>query len=490
MSGQNMESKPSERRDERRSHADEPRPATVAGTALVGSGGEWLAVDQRLCDLLGYGREELLGLALQDVIDPEESGSGRDLGERLLSDGHDAYSTAQRFVRKDGSAVRARVTVSPAQRSSRAPGYFVSIAEEADEREPDEKAPTSDEAKFRFLVQNSSDVLALLRPDASVAYVSPAMERVLGHDPRDRVGRSAFELMHPDDAEGARKLFRDGMHSPGVPLLVEVRMRHADGSWRFMEVTGTNLVSEPAVGGIVVNTRDITQRKLVEEELRAVNEELEAFSYSVSHDLRAPLRSIAGFCRILLEDYLDSLDETGRDYLRRVMAASRRMDWLIDDLLELARVARGDLRREQVDLSAIARGVMEELRREEPGRDVIFSTPKSLEAEGDPRLIKIALENLLGNALKFTRDENPAEIEVDVDAGSGAYLVRDNGAGFEMAYAEKLFAPFGRLHHDEEFEGTGVGLATVARIIRRHGGRIWAVGEPGKGATFYFTLSW
>ncbi len=121
---------------------------------------------------------------------------------------------------------------------------------------------------------------------------------------------------------------------------------------------------------------------------------------------------------------------------------------------------------------------------------MVFSAPKSLEAEGDPRLIKIALENLLGNALKFTRDENPAKIEVDVDAGSGAYLVRDNGAGFEMAYAEKLFAPFGRLHHDEEFEGTGVGLATVARIIRRHGGRIWAVGEPGKGATFFFTLSW
>jgi PAS domain S-box-containing protein len=312
---------------------------------------------------------------------------------------------------------------------------------------------------------------------------------VLGRAPQDRIGHSAFELMHPEDAERARNLFREGLMNPGVPLSIEVRMRHGDGSWRHMEVTGTNLLSEPIIEGIVVNTRDITERKRAGEELRAANEELEAFSYSVSHDLRAPLRTVDGFSRMLLEDHRDSLDEVGRDYLRRVRAASQRMYRLIDDLLELARVTSAELRRERVYLSALAREVSEELLRGDPARQVAFSIQEGLEAEGDPRLLKIVLENLLGNAFKFTRYQSNAKIEVGFDADSGAYQVRDNGAGFEMAHAENLFVPFSRLHREEEFDGTGIGLATVARIVRRHGGTIWAEGEPGKGAVFYFRLS-
>jgi PAS domain S-box-containing protein len=456
--------------------------------ALVGLGGEFLNINRKLCDILGYEPEALVGLTFQDVTHPEDLQADRDQVRRLLAGELEAYSTEKRYVRRDDSIVRARLTVSVV-RGPAGEALYVSGVEEVTGSEPFERSLKESEARFRYLVQNSSDIIALLKPDGRVAYVSPAMERVLGRAPQDRIGHSAFELMHPEDAERARQLFREGLMNPGVPLSIEVRMRHGDGSWRHMEVTGTNLLSEPIIEGIVVNTRDITERKRAEEELRAANEELKAFSYSVSHDLRAPLRSIDGFSLILLEDHQRRLDEVGRDYLRRVRAASQRMHRLIDDLLDLARVTSAELRRERVYLSALAREVSEELLRGDPAREVAFAIQKELEVEGDPRLLRIVLENLLGNAFKFTRYQSNAKIEVGFDADSGAYRVRDNGAGFEMAHAENLFVPFSRLHREEEFDGTGIGLATVARIVRRHGGTVWAEGEPGEGAVVYFTLS-
>lgn len=225
--------------------------------------------------------------------------------------------------------------------------------------------------------------------------------------------------------------------------------------------------------------------------LEAANHELEAFSYSVSHDLRAPLRSIEGFSQILLEDYSDNLDREGVGYLGRVKAASRRMSELIDDLLQLSRVTRAPMERAEVNLSSLARVVMAELGREYPERKIETVIRQSPEARGDERLLRVVVENLLANAWKFTsKNEDGARIEFGSTSkgGSTAYYVRDDGAGFEMAYAEKLFGAFQRLHTEDEFEGTGVGLATVARIVRRHGGEVWAEGEPGKGAIFYFTL--
>jgi light-regulated signal transduction histidine kinase (bacteriophytochrome) len=224
--------------------------------------------------------------------------------------------------------------------------------------------------------------------------------------------------------------------------------------------------------------------------LEAANKELEAFSYSVSHDLRAPLRAIDGFSKILLEDYHDRLDAAGKDCLERVRAATLRMAQLIDDMLELSRVTRTEMRREKVDLNKIAKDVVEDLRASDPQRDVAFVVREGLEADGDPRLLRVVLGNLLGNAWKFTSKLNHATIEfgaIQLD-GRPAYFVRDNGAGFDMAYAGKLFGIFQRLHAMAEFPGTGIGLATVQRIVHRHGGRVWAEGEVGKGATFYFTL--
>jgi signal transduction histidine kinase len=229
-------------------------------------------------------------------------------------------------------------------------------------------------------------------------------------------------------------------------------------------------------------------------ELETTNKELESFSYSVSHDLRAPLRSIDGFSQILLEDYADELDEEGRDYLGRVCASSQRMGRLIDDLLSLSRVTRGAMRRERVSLSALAEEVDEGFREANPDRRVEFSAQRGLDVWGDPRLLRVALVNLIGNAWKFTEKEPEARISFGMDEKLSQrslvpiYYVRDNGAGFNMAYADKLFGAFQRLHAADEFEGTGIGLATVQRIVRRHGGQIWAEGEVGCGATFYFTM--
>ena len=225
-------------------------------------------------------------------------------------------------------------------------------------------------------------------------------------------------------------------------------------------------------------------------ELLAANQELDAFAYSVSHDLRAPLRSIDGFSQVLLEDYAAQLDDGGRDALHRVRAATQRMGTLIDDLLKLARVTRAEMRTEVVDLSGMARDIADELQRATPARQVEFAIAPGLKARGDPRLLRVALENLLRNGWKYTAKQPRPRVEfgsIEVN-GERPFMVRDNGAGFDMKYADKLFGVFQRLHSAAEFEGTGVGLATVRRIITRHGGRIWAESAVDQGATFYFTL--
>lgn len=229
-------------------------------------------------------------------------------------------------------------------------------------------------------------------------------------------------------------------------------------------------------------------------ELAAVNKELETFAYSVSHDLRAPLRNINGFSQALMEDYADRLEAQGKVFLKHICNSTQRMGQLIDDLLTLSRVTRGEMRRENVDLSAMAQQIAAELQntQAQAERQVEFSIAEGIVADGDARLLRLALENLLSNAWKFTSKRPNAEIEFGIiqlsHEDQATYLVRDNGTGFDMSYSDKLFVPFQRLHSTSEFPGTGVGLATVQRIIQRHGGQIWAESQPDQGATFYFTL--
>jgi light-regulated signal transduction histidine kinase (bacteriophytochrome) len=256
--------------------------------------------------------------------------------------------------------------------------------------------------------------------------------------------------------------------------------------------------------GSVHVAHDITERKKAEQRIISLNEELkqkvsdlseanaelEAFSYSVSHDLRSPLRSIDGFSQEILEDYSDRLDENGVDSLRRIRAATQRMGVLMDGLLTLSRVTRKELVRKKVDMSSLARDVVANLRKADPESQVEVVITDGLADKGDERLLYILLQNLLENAWKFSA--RSAEPRVEFGAyernGRSEYFVKDNGAGFDMTYADKLFKPFQRLHSVDDFSGTGIGLATVQRIVRRHGGRVWADGRTGKGATFYFTL--
>jgi signal transduction histidine kinase len=225
-------------------------------------------------------------------------------------------------------------------------------------------------------------------------------------------------------------------------------------------------------------------------DLTATNQELSAFAYSVSHDLRAPLRAIDAFSQALLEDYGDVIDPHGQDYLRRVRLNAGRMSQLIDDLLQLSRLTRAEMHYEPIDLTGMARAISTDLQRTEPTRAVAFNIEAGVIARGDPRLVRVLLDNLLGNAWKYTSRHATAQIAFGRTNQDGevVYYVRDDGAGFDLAYADKLFRPFQRLHSMEEFEGAGVGLATAQRVVRRHGGRIWADAAPEQGATFFFTL--
>ncbi len=262
-------------------------------------------------------------------------------------------------------------------------------------------------------------------------------------------------------------------------LLAQIRRKQFEDENRFIREQLMRKEMEAAEARAAKEVAEV--RAALVEELEQKNAELEAFSYSVAHDLRAPLRSVDGFSAALLDDYADKLDEEDQKYLHYVRQSAQHMTHLIDDLLGLSRVTRSDFQCEAVDLTSTARAVMGRLRQAAPDRAVEFVVTDHLSAAGDARLLTIALENLLGNAWKFTRNRDDGRIEfftTKVD-GSQTYVVRDNGAGFDMTYAAKLFGVFQRLHSTSEFEGTGIGLATVQRIIRRHGGRIWAEALAG-----------
>lgn len=267
------------------------------------------------------------------------------------------------------------------------------------------------------------------------------------------------------------------------------RKHHEDESRRVRD----EMVQKDAETRAARDTAEARARLLarVEEqnrELASLNRELQTFVYSVSHDLKQPLRSMEGFSQVLLDGYADQLDDKGRHYLQRVRAGAQRMGQLVDGLLSLSRVTQKQLSRAPLRIDVLAHRVIERLREPEPTRDVEVVIAEPIPAEGDEQLVESVLENLLGNAWKFTSGRSPARIRVATDARREVFSVADNGAGFDMAYADKLFAPFQRLHSDKEFSGTGIGLATTQRIVHRHGGRIWAEARPGRGATFYFTL--
>ena len=363
--------------------------------------------------------------------------------------------------------------------------------------------------KYQHLFENTLD--GILVVDAQTMKVVLANQATAGMfalgDIKEAVGVDPLEFVHPDDRNATLRVITHDTLEKDLRQTNELRVVSRDGKEKWVSAHAVRTQYQGRLAALI-SLRDITKRKEAEEEVRrlntdleqrirertaqlqASNQELESFTYSVSHDLRAPLRSITGFSQALLEDYADKLDAHANDYLNRVRAASLRLAQLTDDLLNLSRVTRSEMRHEAVNLTEIAQAVVAELRQRQPERQVEFVVAEGMVDRGDARLIQVVLDNLLGNAWKFTQKRPQAKIEFGVmqHDGETAYFVRDNGAGFDMTYADKLFLPFQRLHAVTEFEGTGIGLATIQRIVRRHGGHAWAEGVVGQGATFYFTL--
>jgi PAS domain S-box-containing protein len=348
---------------------------------------------------------------------------------------------------------------------------------------------------YQLITDNSGDLISLIDSSGRYTFVSPSYERVLGYTKEDLLGKQVADFVDHKDGKSDTRWKRLSESGTGQEL---IRHRKADGQWTSIEVNARRFEE-----AFVAVGRDVSERVRFEEELRRLNgelehrveerteelsianKELEAFSYSVSHDLRAPLRSIASFSMILQQDVGANLDEESQDNLNRIRAAAAKMTELIDALLTFSRIVRADLIRSEVDLSQMAESVITELRRAS-NREVEVTLQPAMKDEADPHLIRLVLENLLENAWKFTSKTKNAKIEVGREGS--VYFVRDNGVGFESQFGNKLFQPFERLHPEREYPGTGIGLATSKRIIDRHGGTIWAESEPGVQTTFHFTL--
>ncbi|MFP6640967.1 MAG: ATP-binding protein [Myxococcota bacterium] len=360
----------------------------------------------------------------------------------------------------------------------------------------------------RLLFDTSPLGIAIVGSDGLLEGSNPAFREIVGREDAAPATLSVLELSHLGDRKELEAVLK-GLTS-GIcdsARIAEHRFLRPDGEIRWGRVSAR--VSEDYTGILFLTVEDITEQQSAEEalrnhrdelqqevehrtkELQDSNRELEAFCYSVSHDLRAPLRALDGFAEAIIDDYHDKLDDSGRLYLDRIRAATTRMASLIDDLLQLSRVGRREMMKGRVNLSDMAGLLVEELRNGEPDRKVVTTIDEDLVAIGDRRLLGVVMQNLLGNAWKFTGKNDHARIEVGRGVSKGGreqFFVRDNGAGFDMTYHDKLFAPFQRLHNSTDFPGAGVGLATVQRIIHRHRGRVWADSEVGAGSTFSFSL--
>lgn len=482
--------------------------------------GHILEINQAWLDLFGYSREEVIEKPIAEFLDPNHIKTLEYNFPRFKKAG-EISDVEFLFVRKNGDRVTIRIDGKIGYDKE---GYFQQthcILSDITERKKMEEALQESEYRYKKLTEQSPFVIEIYGTEGTMMQVNQAWGDLWGV-PVENAGIGQFNILRDPQAKevGIRKywdkaLAGESQSIPGFefdPTKLGLAGRPRWLTSRIFPIRDRQGV----VQNIIMMHQDITDRKQAEEEIRKLNEdlerrviqrtnelevankELEAFAYSVSHDLRTPLRAMDGFSNVLLEDYSKDLDDRGKDYLTRVRAAAKRMGELIDDILGLSRVTRAKLRQLDIDLSALAESVVDDLRSGEPERRVEIVITPGLTTKGDPQLLGLALQNLLGNAWKFTGGRDDAKIEFGMldeteaaeagHAGENVCFVRDNGAGFDMAYADKLFGAFQRLHSDSEFPGTGIGLATVQRIIHRHRGSVWADSEVGKGATFYFTL--
>jgi PAS domain S-box-containing protein len=470
------------------------------GIVATDMDGRILEYNQAYADMLGYSKEEIRKLTYQQLT-PEKwhKMEAVKVKELIVARGYsDEYE--KEYVRKDGTVFPISIRVWLIRDEDGKPKGMWGIIREITERKRMEEALR----KLSNAIEQSPCSIVITDTKGNIEYVNPKFCKITGYTQEEAIGQNPRVLKSDAKPPEEYKCLWDTITS-GREWEGEFYNKKKTGElyWEFASISPIRN-PEGVITHFVAVKEDITERKRAEDELRkqrdhlenltrqltASNKELEAFCYSVSHDLRAPLRSINGFSKALMEDCSDKLDSQGKNYLQRVMAASQYMGQLIDDLLNLSRITRSEARCKTVDLSALAKKIVTELREAQPERQAEFVIHERLIANGDPQLLRIALMNLLSNAWKFTRNRPCARIELGVTRHDEkpVYFVRDNGVGFDMAFVNKLFGAFQRLHATSEYEGTGIGLATVQRIINRHGGQIWAEGAVDQGATFYFTI--
>ena len=467
----------------------------------------YLKVNRKVCQMLGLEPSAIEGRDAAEVF-PGSAGQYFADDLAVIASGEPRRGIVETMEAASGERFWLNTAKFPAVDESGAVTGVVVFSEDITERKLAEEALLRTMSLTAAIFDSTTDLIWSVEPErfALLSFNRSLAEYFLrDHGVRLRAGMPQEEIM-PSGRH------RDQWHALYRRALAEGRFttEYLDSTaTRTLNLTLVPLQRDGRAFAVAVFGKDITERKQAEAEIRQLHEhleqrvlertaqlelanrELEAFSYSVSHDLRAPLRSIDGFSQVVLEDYRDRLDETGRHYLARIRAGTQRMGQLIDDLLKLSRTNRAELVLADCDLSGLCAQVAQELRLADPGRRVEFSVQPGLRLRADPRLLRVVLENLIGNAWKFTARRELARIEVGaagVPGGEIAVGIRDNGAGFDMAHAGKLFDAFQRLHSGTDFEGTGIGLAIVQRIIHRHGGRVWAEAESGGGAAFFFSV--
>jgi PAS domain S-box-containing protein len=468
--------------------------------------GEWIRINQTYCDLIGYTKEEMLGMHFREFTHPEDLEVDLAHFHRALNDEIHHYSFEKRYIHKRGHVVWAFLTISLVRKASGEADYVIAVVQDISALKNAEQALRTSEQ----LLRQAHELAGLASWQADVATrrftTLSGSHEILGLPRADFSDNELLSITHPDDR--ARVLHHWAMAVQDKAVYdIEYRIR-IGGEWRWFTVRAEfeRDTHGRAVRALGV-TRDVTERKRNEMEIQQLNaslehridartralkaayDELESYSYAVAHDLRSPLRIINGFAQALREDN-PKLDEGSHAHLERIMGASKKMGELIDGLLTLSQFSRGELQRKPVNISSIASRLLEEFASADPQRDVRWEVEPDLNAMADPPLIEALMQNLLNNAWKYTARTPQALIRVYAQEvqGQTRFCVSDNGAGFDMARANKLFQPFQRLHMPHEFAGLGIGLATSLRIVQRHGGGMAATGEPGKGAMFCFSL--